>query len=81
MVCDGHPQVNEANRSFLCGIAPSMPTLLIARVLQGVGGGGLQPMAQANMADTFVPRKRSQAFALYGLVAVLAPSLGPTIGG
>jgi MFS transporter, DHA2 family, multidrug resistance protein len=67
--------------SFLCGIAPSMPILLIARVLQGVGGGGLQPMAQAIMADSFEPKKRGQAFALYGLVAVLAPSLGPTIGG
>jgi DHA2 family multidrug resistance protein len=67
--------------SFLCGISPSMPILLIARVLQGVGGGGLQPMAQAIMADSFEPKKRGQAFAIYGLVAVLAPSLGPTIGG
>ena len=67
--------------SFLCGIAPSMPILLIARVLQGVGGGGLQPMAQAIMADSFEPQKRGLAFSLYGLVAVLAPSLGPTIGG
>src|ERR1700728_2576443 len=67
--------------SFLCGISPSMPILLIARVLQGVGGGGLQPMAQAIMADSFEPKKRGLAFSLYGLVAVLAPSLGPTIGG
>src|ERR1700691_2128777 len=67
--------------SFLCGIAPTLPILLLSRVLQGVGGGGLQPMAQAIMADSFEPRKRGQAFALYGLVAVLAPSLGPTIGG
>src|ERR1700723_2304571 len=67
--------------SFLCGIAPTLPILLIARVLQGIGGGGLQPMAQAIMADSFEPRKRGQAFAIYGLVAVLAPSLGPTIGG
>ena len=67
--------------SFLCGIAPTLPILLLARVLQGVGGGGLQPMAQAIMADSFEPKKRGQAFALYGLVAVLAPSLGPTIGG
>src|ERR1700728_837462 len=67
--------------SFLCGIAPTLPILLFARVLQGVGGGGLQPMAQAIMADSFEPKKRGQAFALYGLVAVLAPSLGPTIGG
>jgi DHA2 family multidrug resistance protein len=67
--------------SFLCGIAPTLPILLISRVLQGVGGGGLQPMAQAIMADSFEEKKRGQAFALYGLVAVLAPSLGPTIGG
>src|SRR5258708_6409882 len=67
--------------SFLCGIAPTLPILLISRVLQGVGGGGLQPMAQAIMADSFEEKKRGQAFALYGLVAVLAPSLVPTIGG
>ena len=67
--------------SFLCGIAPSLPILLVCRVLQGVGGGGLQPMAQAIMADSFEEKKRGQAFALYGLVAVLAPSIGPTLGG
>ncbi|SNS35053.1 MFS transporter, DHA2 family, multidrug resistance protein [Granulicella rosea] len=67
--------------SFLCGIAPSLPILLICRVIQGIGGGGLQPMAQAIMADSFEEKKRGQAFALYGLVAVLAPSVGPTIGG
>lgn len=67
--------------SFLCGIAPSLPILLIARVIQGIGGGGLQPMAQAIMADSFEEKKRGQAFALYGLVAVLAPSIGPTLGG
>ncbi|MGI4757881.1 MAG: DHA2 family efflux MFS transporter permease subunit [Janthinobacterium lividum] len=67
--------------SFLCGIAPSLPFLLIARVIQGAGGGGLQPMAQAIMADSFDEKRRGQAFALYGLVAVLAPSIGPTLGG
>ncbi|MFZ1085617.1 MAG: DHA2 family efflux MFS transporter permease subunit [Terracidiphilus sp.] len=67
--------------SFLCGSAPTLPTLLICRVLQGAGGGGMQPMAQAIMADSFEPQKRGQAFALYGLVAVLAPSIGPTLGG
>jgi DHA2 family multidrug resistance protein len=67
--------------SFLCAIAPSLPILLLARVLQGIGGGGLQPMAQAIMADSFEPSKRGQAFALYGLVAVLAPSIGPSLGG
>lgn len=67
--------------SFLCGAAPSLPMLLLFRVLQGAGGGGMQPMAQAIMADSFEPHKRGQAFALYGLVAVLAPSIGPTLGG
>jgi DHA2 family multidrug resistance protein len=67
--------------SFLCGAAPSLPLLLVFRVLQGAGGGGMQPMAQAIMADSFEPQKRGQAFALYGLVAVLAPSIGPTMGG
>jgi DHA2 family multidrug resistance protein len=67
--------------SFLCGAAPSLPMLLIFRILQGAGGGGMQPMAQAIMADSFEPQKRGQAFALYGLVAVLAPSIGPTLGG
>ena len=67
--------------SFLCGAAPTLPLLLLFRILQGAGGGGLQPMAQAIMADSFEPQQRGQAFALYGLVAVLAPSIGPTLGG
>jgi MFS transporter, DHA2 family, multidrug resistance protein len=67
--------------SFLCGAAPTLPMLLVFRVIQGAGGGGMQPMAQAIMADSFEPHKRGQAFALYGLVAVLAPSIGPTLGG
>ena len=67
--------------SFLCGAAPTLPMLLVFRVIQGAGGGGMQPMAQAIMADSFEPQKRGQAFALYGLVAVLAPSIGPTLGG
>jgi DHA2 family multidrug resistance protein len=67
--------------SFFCGIAPSLGLLLLARVLQGTGGGGLQPMAQAILADTFPPAKRGLAFALYGLTAVLAPTIGPTLGG
>jgi DHA2 family multidrug resistance protein len=67
--------------SLLCGLAPSLPMLLIFRILQGAGGGGMQPMAQAIMADSFPAQKRGQAFALYGLVAVLAPSIGPTLGG
>src|SRR5262249_36581686 len=53
--------------SLLCGIAPSLALLLLFRVLQGLGGGGLQPMAQAILADTFPPEKRGLAFALYGI--------------
>lgn len=67
--------------SFLCGIATTLPELLLFRVLQGAGGGGLQPMAQAIMADSVEPSQRGLAFALYGLVAVLAPSIGPVLGG
>src|ERR1700756_2324898 len=67
--------------SLLCGFAPSLGLLLIFRVLQGAGGGGLQPMAQAILADTFPPQKRGLAFALYGITAVVAPTVGPTLGG
>jgi DHA2 family multidrug resistance protein len=67
--------------SLLCGIAPSLGLLLLFRVMQGAGGGGLQPMAQAILADTFPPEKRGLAFALYGITAVLAPTVGPTLGG
>jgi MFS transporter, DHA2 family, multidrug resistance protein len=67
--------------SLLCGIAPSLGMLLLFRVLQGAGGGGLQPMAQAILADTFPPQQRGLAFALYGITAVTAPTIGPTLGG
>lgn len=67
--------------SILCGIAPSLGLLLLFRVIQGVGGGGLQPMAQAILADTFLPEQRGLAFALYGITAVTAPTIGPTLGG
>src|SRR5580704_12426594 len=67
--------------SLLCGIAPSLPLLILFRVLQGVGGGGLQPMAQAILADTFPPQKRGLAFALYGITTIMAPTIGPTLGG
>jgi DHA2 family multidrug resistance protein len=67
--------------SLLCGIAPSLGLLLAFRVMQGAGGGGLQPMAQAILADTFPPQKRGLAFALYGITAVMAPTIGPTLGG
>ena len=67
--------------SLLCGFAPTLSFLLLFRVLQGAGGGGLQPMAQAILADTFPPEKRGLAFALYGITAILAPTIGPTLGG
>jgi DHA2 family multidrug resistance protein len=67
--------------SLLCGIAPSLGFLLIFRVLQGAGGGGLQPMAQAILADSFPPQQRGLAFALYGITAIMAPTIGPTLGG
>jgi DHA2 family multidrug resistance protein len=67
--------------SLLCGLAPSLPILLLFRAVQGVGGGGLQPMAQAILNDSFPPEKRGAAFALYGISAVLAPTVGPMLGG
>ena len=67
--------------SFLCGLAPSLGMLIFFRVLQGVGGGGLQPSEQAILADTFEPAKRGMAFAVYGMAVVLAPAIGPTLGG
>jgi MFS transporter, DHA2 family, multidrug resistance protein len=67
--------------SMLCGLAPSLPLLIFFRVLQGAGGGGLQPSEQAILADTFPPRQRGQAFAVYGMAVVLAPAIGPTLGG
>jgi len=67
--------------SLLCGIAPSLGAIILFRILQGVGGGGLQPMAQAILADTFPPEKRGLAFALYGVTAIIAPTIGPTLGG
>ena len=67
--------------SFLCGVAPSLSMLIFFRVLQGAGGGGLQPSEQAILADTFPPRQRGMAFAVYGMAVVLAPAIGPTLGG
>jgi DHA2 family multidrug resistance protein len=67
--------------SALCGIAPTLPILVFCRILQGIGGGGLAPSEQAILADTFPPEKRGQAFAMYGLAVVVAPAIGPTLGG
>ena len=67
--------------SFLCGLAPNLATLIFFRILQGAGGGGLQPSEQAILADTFPPAKRGMAFAVYGIAVVTAPAIGPTLGG
>jgi DHA2 family multidrug resistance protein len=67
--------------SVLCGFATSLPMLILARVLQGAGGGGLQPSEQAILADTFPIEKRGMAFAFYGMAVVAAPAIGPTLGG
>ncbi|HWE46710.1 MAG TPA: DHA2 family efflux MFS transporter permease subunit [Caulobacteraceae bacterium] len=70
-----------AGSSLLCGLAPSLSILIMARVLQGIGGGGLAPSEQAMLADTFPPQKRGLAFAAYGIVVIVGPILGPTLGG
>lgn len=67
--------------SLLCAMSTSLSTMLIARVIQGIGGGGLAPTEQSIFADTFPVEKRAQAFALYGLTVVTAPAVGPTLGG
>ena len=67
--------------SFLCGLAPNLGLLIFFRVLQGIGGGGLGPSEQAILADTFPPARRGMAFAVYGMAVVLAPAIGPTLGG
>src|SRR5579885_3068683 len=67
--------------SLLCGLAPSLAWLVFFRIVQGLGGGGLAPSEQAILADTFPPAKRGMAFAIYGMAVVLAPAIGPTLGG
>ncbi|MDP9121037.1 MAG: DHA2 family efflux MFS transporter permease subunit [Acidobacteriota bacterium] len=67
--------------SFLCGLAPTLPLLILFRVLQGLGGGGLQPSAQAILADAFPPEKRAMGFSIYAMAVVFAPAIGPTLGG
>src|SRR5258705_3648640 len=63
--------------SFLCGLAPSLGVLVLFRILQGVGGGGLQPSEQAILNDTFPLEKRGMAFAVYGVAVVVAPTIRP----
>src|ERR1700722_15137324 len=67
--------------SLFCGLAPSLGFMLVWRIVQGVGGGGLAPVAQAILVDTFPPAKRAAAFALFTVVIVTAPAVGPVLGG
>ena len=67
--------------SLLCGLAPSLSSLIVFRILQGLGGGGMPTSEQAILADTFPPQQRGQAFALYGIAVIVAPTVGPTLGG
>jgi DHA2 family multidrug resistance protein len=67
--------------SLLCGLAPNLESLVLFRLLQGLGGGGLQPLTQAILVDTFPPRMRGMGMAVYGMTVVTAPVIGPTFGG
>jgi DHA2 family multidrug resistance protein len=67
--------------SLLCGLAPSLPALVLLRAVQGAFGGGLQPVGQAILTDSFPPERRGMATAIYGIAAVVAPTIGPTLGG
>ncbi len=67
--------------SLFCGLAPTLGIMLSSRVLQGIAGGGLAPVSQAILVDTFPPAKRASAFALYTIVIVTAPAIGPVLGG
>jgi DHA2 family multidrug resistance protein len=67
--------------SLMCGLAPNLNVMLIARIIQGIGGGGLAPVAQAILVDSLPPAKRAAAFALYTVVIVTAPAVGPVLGG
>jgi DHA2 family multidrug resistance protein len=67
--------------SVLCGFAWNLNSLLLFRILQGIGGGGMVPVSQSILADSFPPAKRGQAFALFGVAVVVAPVVGPTLGG
>ena len=67
--------------SLLCSIAPTLEWLILARVLQGIGGGGLAPVEQSILVDSFSEKQRPQAFALYGVAVLLAPAIGPLVGG
>jgi len=67
--------------SMLCGLAPSLTVLILCRILQGVGGGALQPISQAILVESFPRHKQGMAMAVYGMGVVVAPVVGPTLGG
>src|ERR1700759_5408272 len=67
--------------SLLCGFAWNLQALVLFRILQGLGGGGMATSEQAILADSFPPEKRGQSFAIYGIAVVVAPVIGPTLGG
>lgn len=67
--------------SAACGLAQSLGQLILFRIIQGIGGGGLQPVTQAVLVDTFPPEKQGSAQTLFGISALVAPVLGPTLGG
>ncbi len=67
--------------SILCGMALNMPMLIVSRILQGAGGGGMQPLAQSILLESFPPEKHGKAMAAYGVGIVVAPVIGPTLGG
>ena len=67
--------------SLLCGMALNMPMLIVARIIQGIGGGGMQPLAQSILLESFPPRQHGIAMAAYGIGIVVAPIIGPTLGG
>ena len=67
--------------SFLCGLAPNIGTLVFLRIIQGAGGGAMQPLAQSILVENFAPSKRGMAMAVYGMGVVVAPIVGPTLGG
>ena len=67
--------------SLLCGLAPNLWMLILFRILQGVGGGAMQPISQAILVESFPKKKQGMAMAVYGMGVVLAPIIGPTLGG
>ena len=67
--------------SLLCGMTPSLGLLVAGRILEGLGGGGLTPSEQTILADAFPGRRRGQAFAIYAVAVIVAPAIGPTLGG